>query len=81
MGTHNVKILTKKQTKLLRVYMCIDNGTESMYAYGGQCKRLQGIHLLSRICAALATARQVFTAFIAHLKKYYYLYRRNTAFG
>ena len=61
--------------------MCMGNGKESMYAYGGQCERLQGIHLLSRICATLATARQVFTAFIAHLKKYYYLYRYNTAFG
>ena len=61
--------------------MCMGNGKESMYAYGGQCEGLQGIHLLSRICAASATARQVFTAFIAHLKKYYYLYRHNTAFG
>ena len=55
-GTHNVKILTKNQTKQPCVYMCMGYGKESMYAYGGQCERLQGIHLLSRICAALATA-------------------------
>ena len=24
--------------------MCMGNGKESMYAYGGLCKRLQGIH-------------------------------------
>ena len=29
----------------------------------------------------LATALQFFTALIAYLKKYYYLYRYNTAFG
>lgn len=61
--------------------MCMGYGKESMYAYGGQREGLQGIHLLSRICAASATVRQVFTAFIAYLKKYYYLYRCNTAFG
>ena len=61
--------------------MCMGYGKESMYAYGGQREGLPGIRLLSKICAALATARQVFTAFIAHLKKYYYLYRCNTAFG
>jgi len=57
------------------------NKTVSTYAYGGQCERLKDMHFLSRIGAVLATARQVFTAFIAHLKKYYYLYRYNTAFG
>ena len=39
MGTHNVKILAKNQTKRLRVYMCMGNGTESTYAYCGQCER------------------------------------------
>ena len=35
--------------------MCMGNGKESMYAYGGQCEGLQGIHLLSKICAVFAT--------------------------
>ena len=76
-----LNFLLKTRQNDCALYMCMGNKTVSTYAYGGQCEGLQGIHLLSRICAALATARQVFTAFIAHLKKYYYLYRRNTAFG
>ena len=56
MGTHNVKILTKNQTRRLRVYMCIDNGTEGTYAYGRQCERLKDTHFLSRIGAVFSNS-------------------------
>lgn len=61
--------------------MCMGYGKESMYAYGGQCERLKGMHFLSRIGAVFSNSVTIFTALIAYLKKYYYLYRYNTAFG
>ena len=55
MGTHNVKILTKKQTKRLRVYMCMGNKTVSTYAYGGQCEWLKDMYFYPEFAQYIAT--------------------------
>ena len=68
-GTHNVKILTKNQTKRLCVYMCMGNGTEGTYAYGGQCEWLKDVHFLSRIGAVFSNSVTIFYGIYCASKK------------
>ena|GEM_PF-591855 len=55
-----LNFLLKTRQNDCALYTRMGNGTESTYAYGGQCERLKDMHFLSRIGAVFSNSVTIF---------------------